>query len=70
MIENKEWPIISIDFAINGEHIDHQNENNIVIDSHKIKTEKETLELAKKLIKQILQNPLSFHIHKLETNHI
>jgi len=40
-----------------------------VVDANKIKTEKETLELAKKLIKQNLQNPLSFHIQNLETNH-
>lgn len=40
-----------------------------MVDANKIKTEKETLELAKKLIKQNLQNPLSFHIQNLETNH-
>ena len=36
----------------------------------KIKTEKENTELAKKLIKNNLQMPLSFHIHNLNTNKV
>ena len=59
-IENKEGVLTSIDFTISGEHTNHQNENNIVLDDNKIKTVKETLELSKKLIKQNLQNPLFF----------
>ena len=41
-----------------------------MVNVDKVKTEKETIELAKKLIKQNLQNPLSFHIQNLENNHI
>ena len=61
-MENKEGSLTSIDFTIRGEHTNHPNENNIVMDGDKVKTEKDTIELAKKLIKQNLQNPLSFHI--------
>ena len=49
-------------------HEDHKPEKKFCELTDKIKTEKENTELAKKLIKNNLQMPLSFHIHNLNTN--
>ena len=69
-IEDKEGALNTIDFSINGEHTNHPNEKNIIIEGEKIKTENKMIEMAKMLIKQNIQNPLSFHIQNLETNNI
>ena len=69
-IENKEEGISEIDFTVVGNHDAHKSEKKFSESTDKIKTEKENLELAKKLIKNNLQMPLSFHIQNLNTNKI
>ena len=69
-IENKEEGISEIDFTVVGNHDVHKSEKKFSESTDKIKTEKENLELAKKLIKNNLQMPLSFHIQNLNTNKI
>ena len=69
-IEDNEGALNTIDFSINGEHTNHPNEKNIVLEGEKVKTEKKLIEMAKILIKQNIQNPLSFHIQNLESNNI
>lgn len=66
----KDEELSSIQFTLVGEHSNHPSENKIEDKSNSIKTEKELLDLAKKLIKNKLKQPLSFHIQNLDNNKI
>ena len=69
-IENKEEAVSDINFTCIGNHENHPKTDKLTENTDAFKTEKENIEIAKKLIKNNLQMPLSFHIQNFNANKI